>query len=106
MGWDFICLCLADELGGDNRQVSFVCDTPGRTELEVTWYLNSIMLNTVGNKYSLNYAQSTLTVRSIVASDEGNYSCSYTAQQSQTRTSGAGCLTVYGKLVLLSLEVL
>ena len=48
-------------------------------------------------KYFLNRAQNRLTIRNIVATDEGNYTCSYTAGPIQ-QTSSAGCLIVYGKI--------
>jgi hypothetical protein len=57
---------------------------------------DNIPLDIDGDKYSLNRIKDRLTVWNIVPSDEGNYSCSYTAGQNQ-RTENAGCLLVYGK---------
>ena len=86
-------------LGGDNKEVSFSCHTPGRTQLAVSWYHGAQELIIDNVKYRLNHSQDRLTISNIVASDEGQYSCSYVAQNG-TQKSDAGCLTVYGECMV------
>lgn len=85
-----------DVLGGDNKEITFSCPTPGRTHLAVSWYHDDeeLIVDTV--KYRLNHSQDRLSITNIVASDEGHYSCSYVVE-SDSQNSDAGCLTVYGE---------
>ena len=89
-------MSVTERLGSGTAQVQLTCSTPGRTSPQVNWFKDSVSLNTNGEKYTLSPTQSGLTVIGIVASDEGNYTCSNTAGSS-VMTSSAGCLLVYGK---------
>ena len=57
------------------------------------WRLNGVDIVVYNGKYELD--QRHLTVRNIFGTDEGNYSCVYEQQ-----THYAGCLLVYGGLVV------
>ena len=90
----------AGVLGANNKNVHFTCTTTSRTSLTVTWFKDGVLLNTQNTeKYLLNRGQNELTVHGIVASDEGNYTCSYLSG-SNLRNSTAGCLLVYGNDLL------
>ena len=91
----------AEKLGSDNEQVHFTCTTTGRTSVRVYWFKDGISLNTSGEKYVLSRTQHRMTVLSIIARDEGNYTCSYSTA-SGVRISAAGCLLVYGKCLPLT----
>ena len=58
----------------------------------VVWRHNGMEL-TGGEKYQLE--QRYLTIRDIVGSDEGNYTCTFNQE-----THSVGCLLVYGEIII------
>ena len=94
----FTFLLLSELLGGVGKSTNFECDSSDRTSSYLLWKHNGVVLSVSdGDKYSSTIT--TLTVRDIVDTDEGNYTCTYgTAMMPPTVnvTQDAGCLLVYG----------
>ena len=81
------CYYLTERLGDNNEMVTFQCNGAS----DVVWRLNGTVLPVNNNeKYQTNLGY--LTVKNIVHSDEGNYTC-----VSGEQIDLAGCLLVYGE---------
>ena len=81
---DFSTNFITERLGGSSDMVTFRCESNSAA----VWTHNGVTLTENDEKYQFDTRA--LTVRQIVGSDEGNYSC----VQSGDVT---GCLLVYGK---------
>lgn len=91
---------VTEELGDREKSTDITCITPDRqTTSDVSWLRDGALLDT-GNsdKYELSSSKNRLTVKDIVGTDEGNYSCMYEDTNGEEQTSYAGCLIVFGEL--------
>lgn len=86
-----------EELGGRGKQIDITCSTPGRHSSEVLWLRDDVILDTANvDDYELTSSNTRLTVKNIIGTDEGNYSCKYENSEGEEVTSYAGCLIVFG----------
>ena len=68
--------------------MTFQCESNGAATVE--WRHNNTVIVADDDKYYMN--QRFLTVRDVVGTDEGDYSCTFGGL-----TKPAGCLIVYGE---------
>lgn len=99
-------LHITEELGDRGKSTDITCSTPGRQNSDVSWLLDGAILNIENSdKYELSSSKTRLTVKDIVGTDEGNYSCKYLGANGEEKTSYAGCLIVFGELRNMYIQV-